>query len=154
MSLITVKKFIFKNIHTKRLFSCRWCITTIKSIIIHEYQHKSTRVNTNQHESTQINTSLTRVNTSPTRVNTNQHESKTSLDHKKYGQTKFNCNLSVVFFRKTCGRLHLSMVSVFFSYLLPAITIKNCFFIQVFILQSITLFTAIHCVVRIFPHSD
>ena len=140
MSLITVKNFIFKNIHTKRLFSCRWCITTIKSIIIHEYQHKSTRVNTNQ--------------TSPTRVNTNQHESKTSLDHKKYGQTKFNCNLSVVFFRKTCGRLHLSMVSVFFSYLLPAITIKNCFFIQVFILQSITLFTAIHCVVRIFPHSD
>ena len=38
------------------------CIT-IKSILIHEYQHKSTR-----------------VNTSPTRVNTNQHESKTGLD--------------------------------------------------------------------------
>ena len=33
-----------------------------------EYQHKSTRVNTNQHESTRIITSPTRVNTSPTRV--------------------------------------------------------------------------------------
>ena len=161
MSLITVNIFIFKNIHTKRLFSCRWCITTIKSIIIHEYQHKSTRVNTNQTSPTRVNTNQHESDTSkhesdtsntrPTRVNTNQHESKTSLDHKKYGQTKFNCNLSVVFFRKTCGRLHLSMVSVFFSNLLPAITIKNCFFIQVFILQSITLFTAIHCVVRIFP---
>ena len=51
----------------------------------HEYQHKSTRVNTNQyestrvrHEPTRINTSLTQVNTSSTRVNTNQHESNTS----------------------------------------------------------------------------
>ena len=64
----------------------------IKSILIHEYQHKSTRVNTNQqesdtnqqesdtnqHESTWINTNLTRINTSPTRVNTNQYESNTS----------------------------------------------------------------------------
>ena len=50
----------------------------IKSILIHEYQHKSTPVNTNQHESTRINTSLTRVNMSPTRVNTNQHESNKS----------------------------------------------------------------------------
>ena len=40
----------------------------IKSILIHEYQHKSTRVNMNQHEST-------RINMSPTRINTNQHES-------------------------------------------------------------------------------
>ena len=68
-----------------------------KSILIQEYQHKSTRVNTNQHEfdtnqhesdtsqqeSTRINTCPTRVNTSPTRFNTNQHECKTSLDHKK-----------------------------------------------------------------------
>ena len=94
-----------------------------KSIIIHEYQDKSARVNTNQHESTRINTSLTRINTSPTRLNTsptrvstNQHQSKTSQDHKKqnkFGQTKFKCNLSVVISRKTCGRLHLSMVQVF-----------------------------------------
>ena len=44
----------------------------IKSILIHEYQHKSTRVNTNQHESD------TTQHESLTRVNTNQHESKTS----------------------------------------------------------------------------
>ena len=47
----------------------------IKSILIHEYQHKSTGVKKNQHESTRINTSLTRINASPTRVNTNQHQS-------------------------------------------------------------------------------
>ena len=35
----------------------------IKSILIHEYQHGSTR-----------------INTSPTRINTSQHESKTSND--------------------------------------------------------------------------
>ena len=40
----------------------------IKSILMHEYQHKSTR----------INTSPTWVNTSPTRVKTNQHESDKS----------------------------------------------------------------------------
>ena len=54
---------------------------TIKSILIHEYQRKSTqidtsptRVNTNRvrHEPTRINTSLTRVNTSSARVITNQ----------------------------------------------------------------------------------
>ena len=64
------------------------------SILIHKYQHKSTRVNTNQHESdtsqhestrvntspTRVNTSLKRVNTSPTQVNTNQHKSKSVLD--------------------------------------------------------------------------
>ena len=40
----------------------------IKSILIHEYQHKSTRVNT----------SLTRVNTTQHESNTSQHESDTS----------------------------------------------------------------------------
>ena len=83
----------------------------IKSILIHEYQHKSTRVNTNQqestrarhestrvrhestrvqHKSTRINTSPTRVNTtptrantSPTRVNTSELESDTSQHKKK-----------------------------------------------------------------------
>ena len=57
---------------------------TIKSILIHEYQRKSTqidtsptRVNTNRvrHEPTRINTSLTRVNTSFSRAITNQRES-------------------------------------------------------------------------------
>ena len=43
-------------------------IFLIKSILIHEYQHKSTQINTNQHESY---TSPAWVNTSPTRVNTN-----------------------------------------------------------------------------------
>ena len=62
----------------------------IKSILIHKYQHGSTRVNTNQHKSARINTSLTRINTSPTWVNTNQHESKTSLDHKKIEQIWLN----------------------------------------------------------------
>ena len=76
----------------------------IKSILIHEHQHESTRINTGQHESnmsqdesTQINMSLTRVqfesirvrhestriNKTPTRVNTMQYESKTGLDHEK-----------------------------------------------------------------------
>ena len=69
----------------------------IKSILIHEYQHKSTRVNTSQHESTRvwheskrvrhesmrINTSQHESNTSRHESNTNQHESKTNLDHKK-----------------------------------------------------------------------
>ena len=71
---------------------------TIKSILIHEYRHKLTWVNTNQHESdtnqhetnmsqhesTQVQHELTQINTSPTRVNTNQHKSKTSLDYKIY----------------------------------------------------------------------
>ena len=76
----------------------------IKSILIHEYQDKSSRVNTSQHEltrirheSTRTKTSLTQINTSPTSVNTNQngstryrHEStrintssRTGLDHEK-----------------------------------------------------------------------
>ena len=56
----------------------------IKSILIHKYQHKSTRVQHKsiriehestqvRHQSTQINTSPTRVNTSQTRVNTSKH---------------------------------------------------------------------------------
>ena len=45
----------------------------VKSILIHEYQHKSTRVNTNQHESTRARHKSTRINTSPTQVNTSQH---------------------------------------------------------------------------------
>ena len=57
---------------------------TTKFILIHEYQRKSTqidtsptRVNTNRvrHEPTRINTSLTRVNTSFARAITNQRES-------------------------------------------------------------------------------
>ena len=68
----------------------------IKSILIHEYQHESTRINTgqhesdtSQHESTEINTSQhesTQINMSQhesTRVDTKQHESKTGLDHEK-----------------------------------------------------------------------
>ena len=72
----------------------------IKSILIQEYQHESTRINTGWHDSTRVNTSPTRVNTGPTwvntnqhestrvntsltRVNTEQHESKTGLDHEK-----------------------------------------------------------------------
>ena len=79
-----------------------WFFFPIKSILIHEYQQKSTRINTsqhnksdtNQHEATQfqhestrvrlksirINTTLKRVNTSPTQVSTNQHESRSVLD--------------------------------------------------------------------------
>ena len=62
----------------------------IKFILIHEYQHKSTRVNTNLHESTQVRHESTRVwhkstriNRSLTRVNTNQHESNTSQHESK-----------------------------------------------------------------------
>ena len=58
----------------------------IKSILMHECQHKSTRINTNQHEceanqhksktsqrkSTRVWHESTRINTSSTRVNTSQ----------------------------------------------------------------------------------
>ena len=47
----------------------------IKSILIQECQHKSTRINTNQDESTRVRRESTQTKTSPTRVNTNQHES-------------------------------------------------------------------------------
>ena len=43
----------------------------IKSILIHEYQHKSTRVNTNQHEPDTSQHEYDTSNTSPTQVNTN-----------------------------------------------------------------------------------
>ena len=57
----------------------------IKSMLIHEFQHKSTRVNTNQHESKNksklvlhesapVNTSPTWVSTSPTRVTKVSHD--------------------------------------------------------------------------------
>ena len=60
-------------------------IKEIKYILIHEYQHESTRDNTSptrvRHESTRTNTSPKRVNTTPKWVNTKQHESKTGRDH-------------------------------------------------------------------------
>ena len=59
----------------------------IKSTLIHEYQHKSKRVNRSQQNSTQINTSLATVNanereskTSQARLNTHQRRSKIDLD--------------------------------------------------------------------------
>ena len=59
----------------------------IKSTLIHEYQHKSKRVNRSQQNSTQINTSLATVNanehesnTSQARLNTSQRRSKTDLE--------------------------------------------------------------------------
>ena len=65
----------------------------VKSILIHEYQHKSTRVNTNQHESdtcqhesTGVRHKSTRINTILRRVNTNRHKPKTSLDRKKWNK--------------------------------------------------------------------
>ena len=67
----------------------------IKSILIQECQHKSTRINTNQNESTRVQHESRRVNTSPTRVNTNQHESNTS-QHKpkrvRHESTRTNTN--------------------------------------------------------------
>ena len=66
-----VQKIFIQSIVTR-------CLKAIKSILIHEYQHKSTRVNTNQyesdtnqhesdtsqHESTQVRHKSTRINTS------------------------------------------------------------------------------------------
>ena len=102
----------------------------IKSILIHEYQHESTRINTgqhesntSQHESTQINTSPTRVQHESTqvrhestRINTSQHDSNTSQHEAtrvqnrsrpwkrdKHGSKKRQ-NLA----ERCCGRLHLS----------------------------------------------
>ena len=57
----------------------------IKSITIHEYQHKSTRVNT----------SLTRINTSPTQDTTNQHDSDTS-QNKPDTSTRINTSVKLV----------------------------------------------------------
>ena len=64
-------------------------IYLIKSILIHEYQQGSTRVNKNQHESN--------------RVNTSQHEPKRNLDRKKWNKfrwTKSKRNLLIVFLEK------------------------------------------------------
>ena len=58
---------------------------TIKYILIHKCQHKSSRINKNQHESTRVQHESTQVqhestwiNTGPTWVNTNQREYDTS----------------------------------------------------------------------------
>ena len=76
---------------------------TIKSILIHEYQRKSTqidtsptRVNTNRvrHEPTRINTSLTRVNTSSARVITNQGQSNRSQHESNRIQNESNSKRS------------------------------------------------------------
>ena len=103
------------------LYSCHFL--SIKSILIHEYQHESTRISTNQHKSdtspTRVNTSPTWVNTSQhesTRINTNQHDSNTSQHEAtrvqnrsrpwkrdKHGSKKRQ-NLT----ERCCGRLHLS----------------------------------------------
>ena len=59
----------------------------IKSILIHEYQHKSTHVNTNQDESNVSQHKSTQVWYESTRVqhesDANKFEFKTSLDDKK-----------------------------------------------------------------------
>ena len=61
----------------------------IKSILIHKYQHGSTRVNTSL---TRINTSLTRVNTNQDEPNTSQHKS-TRVRHES---TRINTSLKQV----------------------------------------------------------
>ena len=55
----------------------------IKFILIHEYQHKSIRVNTNQHESDTNQHESDRSQYESTRINTNQHESKASSGSQK-----------------------------------------------------------------------
>ena len=66
MNQTTMLSSVFINFDIKTLKITKW-IKMIKSILIHEYQHKSTRV-----ESTRINRSLPRISTSPTQVNTSQ----------------------------------------------------------------------------------
>ena len=51
-----------------------------KIILMHEYQHNSTRVNTSYFESARIRTSLTRIYMSQTRVNAEHYES-TQIQH-------------------------------------------------------------------------
>ena len=58
----------------------------IKSVLIYEYQHQSTRANTNQRESHTNQHDPTRVNANQHESETNQHKSKTSLYHKKYNK--------------------------------------------------------------------
>ena len=50
------------------------------SILIHEYQYKATRVNTNRHK---FDTNRHETYASQHESDKNQHESKTSLDLKK-----------------------------------------------------------------------
>ena len=65
------------NDHARIMRKIQFCSSfKIKSILINECQHKSTRVNTSQHESTRVRHESkrvqhesTRINTSPTRVN-------------------------------------------------------------------------------------
>ena len=81
----------------------------IKSILIHEYQHGSTRINTNQHKSTRINTSPTRINTSQHESDTNQHEStrvqheSTRVNTSPKQVTTFQKQPPEVFFVKRCS---------------------------------------------------
>ena len=60
-----VQKIFIQSIVTR-------CLKAIKSILIHEYQHKSTRVNTNQYES---DTNQHESDTSQHKSETSQHES-------------------------------------------------------------------------------
>ena len=57
----------------------------IKSILIHEHQHKSTRV---QHESTRVENKSTRVWQESTRINTSQHKFDTSQHESARVQNK------------------------------------------------------------------
>ena len=84
MCSLTVTDFQLNNkyIQKRKHHLFKPHLRKIKSILIHEYQHKSTRVNT----------SLTRVNTSLTWVNTNQHESDTSLTKVNTSPTQVNTN--------------------------------------------------------------
>ena len=69
--------FIIVSLH-KLPINVHDILFEIKSILIHEYQHKSTRVNTNQHESTRINTNQHGSNTSEYESDTSQYESNTT----------------------------------------------------------------------------
>ena len=103
------KSKCFKNALFKMNTSWKLLLKTIKSILIHEYQHRSTQANPNQHKSTRINTSLTRINTSltratrvrhgSTRVNRNQHKSDTSQHEStpvRHESTRINTSLKQV----------------------------------------------------------
>ena len=87
-------------------------ILSIKSIIINECQHKSTRVNTNQHESDTSQHESTRINTSQhesDRVNTNQHESYTSQHESKLVNTSQSDQETLIVYRSFSW---LSMITI------------------------------------------
>ena len=67
-----------------------WKPFGIKSILIYEYQHKSTLVNTNQHESDTSQHESTWVWHESTRINTSQHGSDTSQQESKTSQHESN----------------------------------------------------------------